>query len=145
MRKTYEVGGQAYLCRVPDVSDHWALTGTLPILPSVDPKQTEAAIEAAATDPKKLLTALARADMFLMRCMIVPKPLAESPAEIPEGFVALPEIDALERLELFYRLMQDFGFTKEAAKRIGPLSETVVGSAPSTPSASDTAETLPIA
>jgi hypothetical protein len=142
-RKTYTVEGEDYLCRVPNASDKWALDGTLPILPLIDPNAREKSAADIMADPKKLLTVLARADAFLVRCGIAPKFIAESPLVIPDGHVALPEMSPYARIELYGLLMADFGFTREAAKSIAPLSETVEGSAPSTLSAPDTAEAPP--
>lgn len=127
MRKTYEIGGEKWVCRTPDASDLWALYGKLPVLPTVTRDDAERIAEEVANNPEKMVKSLEFSDKLLLRCGIAPKFIAESPAEIPYGCQPIAEVDPFVRLELATALLEDGKFRKEEAQAIRPPSETSAG------------------
>jgi hypothetical protein len=124
LRKTYEVDGDTFVCKIPDPSDVWASKGMLPILPAVAPADAEAAAAEIAGDAVRMVAMLEWADMLLVRCGIDPVFVEGSPRVVPDGCVPVREINPFTRLELSGLLLRDAQFTKESAQRVVPTSAT---------------------
>ncbi len=120
-RKAYTIDGVTYLCKIPDVSEQWALRGKLPLLPHI---KTKDKVTVSVETPQMLLESLEFANVVLIRCGIEPRFIAGSPVVIPPGCVPVDEVDPQVRFQLFTELMTDGGFTKEAAEEIRPTSAT---------------------
>ena len=133
LRKSYEIDGDLFICKVPDASDLWAMNGSLPILPTVNPGDAEAVAEETVANPEKMTAMLEWADRLIIRCGIEPKFIDFSPSVVPEGYVPIRELNPFLRLELSTLLMRDAQFTKESAQRVVPISATEGDSSPSTP------------
>jgi hypothetical protein len=132
LRKTYEIDGDVFVCKVPDVSDGWAAAGVLPILPNITSDDPEQTAKVANRDPQAMLKMLEWADRLILLCAITPKFIEGSPESIPDGCIPIREVHPFTRIELATALMGDAKFTREAAQRVVPTSATDEGSSLST-------------
>lgn len=120
-RKTYTIDGVDYLCKVPDVSEIWAVRGMLPLLPNI---KNGDGISISNDNPNAMLESLEATNAVLIRCGIAPRFIKESPPIIPPGCLPINEVPPHVRLRLFTELMNDGGFTREAAEEIRPTTAT---------------------